>query len=224
MLEKDKDKLQAGTGKKDRNFLLREEMVKHQIAARGVSDRKVLDAMLTVPRDKFVPSSAVFSAYEDRPLSIGHGQTISQPYIVALMTECLDLDGNEKILEIGTGSGYQTAILAEIVDEVYSIEIIRPLYVRAKKALSGYKNVRLSNRDGYNGWKKHAPYDRIILTAAPEDIPEPLIEQLKDGGIMVLPSGPSGWSQSLLKIENAKGKIRTQKICDVAFVPLTRNT
>ena len=223
MIEKRKAQVNTGVGKNGKNFSLREEMVKHQIAARGVSDKKVLEAMLKVPRDKFVPTSAVFGAYEDRPLSIGHGQTISQPYIVALMTECLDLDGNEKILEIGTGSGYQTAILAEIAYEVYSVEIIRPLYERAKKALSGYKNVRLFNSDGYNGWKKYAPYDRIILTAAPEGIPEPLIEQLKDGGIMVLPSGPSGWSQSLLKIKKGKGKIKTQKICDVAFVPLTRN-
>jgi protein-L-isoaspartate(D-aspartate) O-methyltransferase len=222
MIEKENKQDNKGAVR-NRNFIQREEMVKHQIAARGVSDKKVLDAMLRVPRDIFVPAAAVFSAYEDRPLSIGHGQTISQPYIVALMTECLGLKGNEKILEIGTGSGYQTAILAEIADEVYSIEIIKPLYERAKKLLSGYKNVRIANSDGYNGWKKFAPYDRIILTAAPETIPEPLIEQLKDDGIMVLPSGPSGWSQSLLKIRKIKGEIKTQKICDVAFVPLTRN-
>ncbi len=200
----------------------RESMVKHQIMARGVRNKKVIEAMLKVPRDRFVPSSIVFSAYEDRPLAIGHGQTISQPYIVALMTECLELKGDEKVLEIGTGSGYQTAVLAEIVAKVYSVEIIKPLYEIAKKALEGYKNVMLANSDGYHGWKKFAPYDRIIITAAPENIPEPLIDQLKEGGIMILPSGPSGWSQSLLKIKKVKGKIETQKICDVAFVPLTR--
>ena len=222
MIEEEKKHNNKDTGT-DRYDKRRQDMVKNQIVARGVGNKKVLDAMLKVPRDKFVPVTAVFSAYEDRPLSIGHGQTISQPYIVALMTECLDLRGSEKILEIGTGSGYQTAILAEIADEVYSIEIIRPLYERAKKLLSGYKNIKLSNRDGYNGWKKYAPYDRIILTAAPESIPQPLIEQLKDGGIMVLPSGPSGWSQDLLKINKDGDRIKTQKICDVAFVPLTRN-
>jgi protein-L-isoaspartate(D-aspartate) O-methyltransferase len=222
MIKKEKKQNNKGAAR-DRHYIQREEMVRHQIAARGVADKKVLDAMRRVPRDRFVSGTAVFSAYEDRPLSIGHGQTISQPYIVALMTECLNLKGNEKILEIGTGSGYQTAILAEIAYEVYSVEIIKPLYERAKKLLSGYKNIRLSNSDGYNGWQEFAPYDRIILTAAPESIPEPLTGQLKDGGIMVLPSGPTGWSQSLLKIRKVKGEIRTRKVCDVAFVPLTRN-
>jgi len=208
--------------KKDKYSNPRYEMVKNQIAARGVTDKKVLDAMRKVPREKYISGGFFTSAYEDRPLSIGHGQTISQPYIVALMTECLQLSGSEKVLEVGTGSGYQTAILAEIADMVYSIEIIKPLYQKAKKILSEYKNIILANRDGYSGWEKHSPYDRIILTAAPEDIPGPLIEQLKEGGIMVLPSGPSGWSQDLLKVKKIKGRIRTQKICDVAFVPLVR--
>lgn len=208
--------------RKNKYSTLREEMVKNQIAARGVTDKKVLDAMRKVPREKYVSDSFFINAYEDRPLAIGHGQTISQPYIVALMTECLQLTGDDKVLEVGTGSGYQTAVLAEIAAMVYSIEIIKPLYQKAKKLLSGYKNIILANKDGYSGWDKYSPYDRIILTAAPEDIPWPLVEQLKEGGIMILPSGPSGWSQSLLKVKKIEGKIKTKKICDVAFVPLVR--
>jgi protein-L-isoaspartate(D-aspartate) O-methyltransferase len=207
----------------DRFNSLLERMVNDQIIIRGVTDLKVLKAIRKVPRDEFVDEDMKDDAYDDRPLPIGFGQTISQPYIVALMTECLGLSGDEKILEIGTGSGYQTAILAEIAKEVYSVEIVKPLYERAKKVLSKYKNIKLSNSDGYMGWKEFAPYDRIIVTAAPENIPEPLIEQLKEGGIMVLPSGPSGWSQMLLKIKKKGGKITTDRICDVAFVPLTRN-
>jgi protein-L-isoaspartate(D-aspartate) O-methyltransferase len=138
------------------------------------------------------------------------------------MTESLELKGSEKVLEIGTGSGYQTAILAEIVKNVYTVEIVSSLYERVKKILSRYKNIKISLSDGYNGWKEYAPFDRIIVTAAPEKIPGPLIDQLKDGGIMILPSGPPGWNQILLKITKQKGKIKTERICDVAFVPLTR--
>lgn len=206
----------------DRLSSLRERMVKEQIISRGIRDTKVINAMLKVPRDEFVDEDMKDDAYDDRPLPIGFSQTISQPYIVALMTESLELAGDEKVLEIGTGSGYQTAILAEIAAEVYSIEIVKPLHERAKKILSKYKNIKLSSSDGYFGWNEFSPYDRIIVTAAPENVPEPLIEQLKEGGIMVLPSGPSGWSQTLLKIIKKDGKIKTDRICDVAFVPLTR--
>ncbi|MBM3707890.1 MAG: protein-L-isoaspartate(D-aspartate) O-methyltransferase [Actinobacteria bacterium] len=201
---------------------LRENMVQEQIISRGIKDIKVLEAMKKVPREEFVDEDMKDAAYDDRPLPIGFSQTISQPYIVALMTESLELSGDEKVLEIGTGSGYQTAVLAEITREIYSVEIVKPLYERAKKILSKYKNIKLSSRDGYFGWKEFAPFDRIIVTAAPENVPEPLVEQLKNGGIMVLPSGPSGWSQTLLKITKKDGKIKTDRICDVAFVPLTR--
>ena len=201
---------------------LRKKMVVQQIRARGISDKKVLEAFSKVPRENFINEDSYPDAYDDRPLPIGYGQTISQPYIVALMTESLELDENETVLEIGTGSGYQTAILAEIVKQVYSIEIIIPLYERAQKILSGYKNISLAGRDGYFGWKEHSPFDRIIVTAAPEEIPQPLIDQLKDDGIMIVPSGPTGWNQVLLKITKKNGNLSTIKICDVAFVPLTR--
>lgn len=201
---------------------LRRKMVAEQIMARGISDNKVLEAFDKVPREKFVDEDSYFFAYEDRPLSIGYGQTISQPYIVALMTESLELKGNEIVLEIGTGSGYQTAILAEIVEHVYSIEIVAPLYERAKMILSDYNNITLVSKDGYFGWKEYSPFDRIIVTAAPEEIPPPLIDQLKDGGIMVVPSGQTGWNQSLLKITKKNRRLSTVKICDVAFVPFTR--
>ncbi len=202
---------------------LREKMVREQIEARGVRDKKVLDLMRAVPREAFISPDMAGFAYDDRPLPIGFGQTISQPYIVALMTELLGLSGNEKVLEIGTGSGYQTAILSMMAKEVFSIEIVRPLYEITKNTLAGYKNIKLALRDGYFGWEEFAPFDRIIITAAPENIPEPLILQLKEGGIMVIPLGPSGQGQSLLKASKEKGRLITEKICDVSFVPLTRN-
>jgi len=202
---------------------LRKKMVAQQIMARGISDKKVLESFGKVPRENFIDEESYPDAYDDRPLPIGYGQTISQPYIVALMTESLELQGDETVLEIGTGSGYQTAILAEIVKQVYSIEIVLPLYERAKKILSGYKNILMAGSDGYFGWKEYSPFDRIIVTAAPEGIPPPLIDQLKNDGIMVVPSGPAGWNQVLLKITNKNGKLSTIKICDVAFVPLTRS-
>jgi len=224
-MQKNKDKeslYKKETPVNDRFISLRENMVQEQLISRGVRDIKVLEAMRKVARDEFVDIDMKNEAYTDRPLPIGFNQTISQPYIVALMTESLELTGEEKVLEIGTGSGYQTAILAEIAAEVYSVEIVKPLHERAKKVLSKYKNIKLASRDGYFGWKEFAPFDRIIVTAAPQNVPEPLVEQLKNGGIMVLPSGPSGWSQTLLKITKKDGKIKTERLCDVAFVPLTR--
>ncbi len=203
--------------------LLRENMIQNQIIFRGIKDKKVLDALRKVPRDIFVDESYRDSAYEDRPLPIGSGQTISQPYIVALMTESLELTGNEKVLEIGTGSGYQVAILAEITKEVYTVEIITSLYEKNKKLLKKYKNIKMSNHNGYLGWKKYAPYDRIIVTAAPDHIPQPFIEQLKDGGIMVIPVGPSSWNQVLYKVIKKGNGIKKIGLCDVAFVPLINN-
>ncbi|MCL4378482.1 MAG: protein-L-isoaspartate(D-aspartate) O-methyltransferase [Actinobacteria bacterium] len=203
--------------------LLRNDMINYQIVARGITDKKVIQAMKKVPREEFIDDDAKDEAYEDRPLPVGFGQTISQPYIVALMTESLELEGNEKVLEVGTGSGYQAAILAEIVKNVYTIEIVKSLFEKTKILLARYKNIKIEHRDGYYGWKEYAPFDRIIVTAAAEKIPPPLIEQLKEGGIMVIPSGPRYWNQQLLKLRKINGKIHTENIGDVAFVPFTRN-
>jgi protein-L-isoaspartate(D-aspartate) O-methyltransferase len=192
-----------------------------QLIPRGIKDDRVIAAMQEVPRERFVPSEYKGSAYDDRPLPIGNGQTISQPYIVALMTESLELSQDKKVLEIGTGSGYQSAVLAEIAKEVYSVEINEDLFNRTKKILSDYPNINLSNHDGSIGWKKYSPYDCIIVTAAPSSIPEIYYDQLKEGGIMVIPVGPSSWSQELFKIIKTDGIIKKVKICDVAFVPLT---
>jgi len=207
----------------DRYSELRNSMVDYQIVARGIKDLKVIKAMRKVPRHEFVDESLWDYAYSDRPLPIGMGQTISQPYIVALMTENLDITGSERVLEIGTGSGYQAALLSEIADEVYTVEIITVLHQQSNIALSNYPNVKTSNHDGYYGWEQYAPFDRIIVTAAPDHIPQPLVEQLTDGGIMVIPVGPPGWNQILLKVEKKNGEVITTKITDyVAFVPLTR--
>ena len=206
----------------DKYETMRTAMVEEQIIARNIKDEKVINAMLKVPRHLFVDESQWDSAYNDYPLPIGMGQTISQPYIVAIMAESLKLTGKEKVLEIGTGSGYQAAILAVIVEQVYTVEIIPVLYERAKKPLAEYTNVKLSNHDGYYGWKEFAPFDRIIVTAAPDHIPQPLIEQLKDGGIMVIPVGPPGWNQVLWKVVKENDDVKTMKIIDyVSFVPLT---
>ena len=210
-----------GAADPDKYETMRISMVEEQVAARDITDKKVINAMLKVPRHLFVDESQWDSAYNDYPLPIGMGQTISQPYIVALMTENLKLTGKEKVLEIGTGSGYQAAILAEIVEQVYTVEIIPLLYERAKNPLSKYTNLKMSNHDGYYGWKEFAPFDRIIVTAAPDHIPQPLIEQLKDGGIMVIPVGPPGWNQVLWKVVKENGDVKTKKIIDVLFVPLT---
>ena len=201
---------------------LRKNMVLTQIETRGITDKKVLETMLSVPRHEYVDASQKDLAYIDRPLPIGMGQTISQPYIVALMTESLDLRGNEKVLEIGTGSGYQAAVLAEIVSEVYTVEIIPSLYEVSKQRLERYDNVWVSNHDGYFGWEEYAPFDKIMVTAAPDHIPQPLLAQLKDSGIMVIPVGPTGWDQTLYKVIKDGESIITMEITGVRFVPLTR--
>ncbi len=200
----------------------RQRMVEEQIIARGVKDRLVLEAMRKVPRHEFVPAGLRDNAYDDTPLPIGYGQTISQPYIVALMTECLQLKGGEKVLEVGTGSGYQAAVLAEIAGQVYSIEIVKPLAEEAAERLVrlGYKNVHVKHGDGYFGWPEEAPFDGIIVTAAPEDVPRPLIDQLKPGGRLVIPVGD--WSQDLIVVtKDESGRIRRRSVIPVRFVPMT---
>ncbi len=215
---------EEGIAEEEKYELLRDDMVQTQIISRGISDAGTINAMKAVPRHEFVSENQQDGAYADHPLPIGEGQTISQPYIVALMTESLGLTGEEKVLEIGTGSGYQAAVLAEIVDQVFTVEIITSLHQRSKKVLASYSNVTTSNHDGYYGWEEYAPFDRIIVTAAPDHIPQPLIEQLTDGGIMVLPVGPPGWNQTLWKVEKIGGEVITTKITDyVGFVPLTRD-
>jgi len=199
----------------------RERMVKTQIEARGVRDKLVLDAMRKVPRHLFVPENLIDQAYSDGPLPIGEGQTISQPYIVALMTELLGLKGGEKILEIGTGSGYQAAILAEIAKEVYTIEIICSLAELSEERLKemGYENITIRCADGYQGWKEYAPFDGVIVTAAPDHIPQPLVDQLKVGGRLVIPVGDV--FQELMVITKTETGIKKMNAIPVRFVPMT---
>jgi len=201
--------------------VLRERMVEQQIAARGVTDPDVLDAMRSVPRHRFVPDVDPELAYADRPLPIGHRQTISQPYIVARMTELVRPDSTDRALEIGTGSGYQAAVLASIVDSVYTIEILSELATTATRQLQGlgYHNVVVRNADGFKGWPARAPFDVIIVTAAPEDIPPPLIDQLADGGRMIVPVGPAGQTQSLTLVTKEDGEVSKQQLAPVRFVP-----
>jgi len=202
----------------------REAMVKEQIKFREITNQPTLNAMLTIPRHKFVPPGLTERAYDDGPLPIGYGQTISQPYIVAFMTAAIDPEQEFKVLEIGTGSGYQAAVLSDIVDEVYTIEIITELYNTASNRLRelGYKNVISKNADGYYGWKNFAPFDAIIVTAAAEYIPPPLIEQLKDGGKMIIPVGSPYLTQSLVLVEKEGDNLITTNLLPVRFVPFTR--
>lgn len=200
---------------------LRDRMVQEQLVQRGIKNPRVLAAFYKVERHKFVPSELLGSAYGDYPLAIGEGQTISQPYIVALMTEYLDLTGKERVLEIGTGSGYQTAILAQLCIRVYSIERFVSLAQKAKDLLDelGYSNIEITVGDGTLGWPKAAPFDRIIITAAAGDIPAPLIEQLKEAGKIIAPLGDS-FSQTLTLAQKQKGKLNLRQICGCVFVPL----
>ena len=198
----------------------REEMIKFQIEARGIKDKKVSAAMNKVKRHLFVPSGLRNFAYYDQALPIGQGQTISQPYVVALMTELLLLKGDEKVLEIGTGSGYQAAILAELAGQVYTIEILPLLAQRAERLLNqlGYNNIKVKCGDGYQGWPEYAPFDAIIVTCAPPDIPQALIDQLADGGRLVLPVGEE--EQELKVLIKKKAKIEIEDIIPVRFVPM----
>jgi protein-L-isoaspartate(D-aspartate) O-methyltransferase len=210
------------TPKADPEAALRARMVESQIVSRGVRDPRVLAAMREVPRHLFVETAQKAQAYDDTPLPIAGNQTISQPYIVALMTELLDLQPEERVLEIGTGSGYQSSVLSRLCREVYSIEIVPELAHTAAQRLSelGYRNVTVREGDGYRGWPEHAPFDGIIVTAAPERIPEPLLDQLAPGGRMVIPVG--GFFQELKVFrKDPSGKITEQSILPVRFVPMT---
>jgi len=209
-------------GEEDIYRLRREAMVAEQIEARGVKNEKVLEAMRSVPRHKFVPEDLIPHAYEDHALPIGLGQSISQPYIVALMTELLDPESSDVALEVGTGSAYQAAVLSEIVDQVYTIEIFEELGTSARERLKdlGYDNVEVKIADGYYGWPEHAPFDVIIVTCAAAHVPPPLIEQLKEGGKMCIPVGSAFWTQNLMLVEKKDGKIISKNILPVRFVPM----
>lgn len=200
---------------------LRERMVHEQLESRDVKDPRVLAAMRKVPRHKFVPSELVNAAYEDNPLPLMLGQTVSQPYIVGYMTQALALSGGERVLEIGTGSGYQAAVLAELVSEVYTIEILPELasYAKSKLDALGYKNIRVRCGDGYMGWPDAAPFDRIIVTAAPTHIPQPLVDQLKPGGKMIIPVGQL--EQELVLVEKTDKGVSRRSTIPVRFVPMT---
>jgi protein-L-isoaspartate(D-aspartate) O-methyltransferase len=198
-------------------------MVEDQIKGRGVTDSRVTEVMSSVPRHEFVPENYRTHAYEDHPLPIGYGQTISQPYIVAFMTEQLRAQPTDRVLEIGTGSGYQAAVLSKLVAEVYTIEIVKPLAQRAETDLRrlNYSNVKVKAGDGYKGWPEHAPFDAIIVTAAPDHVPQPLIDQLKEGGRMIIPVGGREMQQLYL-LEKHVGKLTQRAVLPVNFVPLTR--
>ena len=197
-------------------------MIEQDIKGRGVKDAIVLEVMGAVPRHLFVDASYRDQAYQDYPLPIGEGQTISQPYVVALMTEAALLRPTDRVLEIGTGSGYQAAVLARIVKEVYTIEIRKPLAVKAEKTLAdlGFRNVRVKSTDGYFGWEDNAPYDAIIITAAANHIPPPLIKQLKEGGRLIVPLGSTVYFQTLTRATKRKGELEVEQLSPVAFVPM----
>jgi len=200
----------------------RQFMVQRQLIPRGIKDQRVLAAMAKVPREEFVTPESRAASYEDGPLPIGYGQTISQPYIVAFMTEQLRPTPRDRVLEVGTGSGYQASILAELVSEVYSIEIVQPLAKNAEATLQrlGYKNVHLKIGDGYQGWPEMGPFDAIIVTCAPDKVPQALVDQLKDGGRMVIPVG-NRFAQQLYLLEKKDGQLKQSATLPVRFVPMT---
>jgi protein-L-isoaspartate(D-aspartate) O-methyltransferase len=199
----------------------RQLMVQQQLITRGIHDERVLAALAKVPREEFVPLESRAASYEDGPLPIGYGQTISQPYIVAFMTDQLRPKPSDRVLEIGTGSGYQAAILAELVSEIYSIEIVEPLAKTAEATLQrlGYKNVHVKVGDGYKGWPEHAPFDAITVTCAPDHVPKPLVDQLKEGGRMIIPVGGFG-DQELYLLEKKNGQLQRRAVLPVRFVPM----
>ena len=207
----------------DKYSQLRESMIERQLKIRDINDKNVLSVMGKVERHKFIPISLVNNDYDDNPLPIGYGQTIRQPYIVALMTQSLEVDKNDKVLEIGTGSGYQAAVLSGLVDKVYTIEIINELAKNAETRLNnlGYDNVKVKNADGYFGWEEFGPYDAIIVTAAANHIPPPLLEQLKDGGKLIIPLGSTLTFQTLTIVTKKGNDLETEFITGVRFVPLT---
>lgn len=201
----------------------RQQMVQLHIAGRGIRDARVLGAMGRVERHLFVDEDQRKQAYADHPLPIGEGQTISQPYVVALMTEALALKGNERVLEIGTGSGYQAAILGSLVKAVYTIEIKKGLYDRVVKRLQGlgYTNIHVRHGDGYSGWEEHAPFDAIMVTASANHVPPPLLAQLKEGGMLIIPLASTAFYQNLVLVKKEKGKYTARDLGAVAFVPMT---
>jgi protein-L-isoaspartate(D-aspartate) O-methyltransferase len=201
----------------------RQRMVEQQLKPRGIKDERVLVAMAKVPREEFIPADQRADAYEDGPLPIGYDQTISQPYVVAFMTEQLRPKRSDRVLEIGSGSGYQAAILGELVAEVYTIEIVEPLAKSAEATLQrlGYNNVHIKVGDGYKGWPEEAPFDAIIVTCAPEKVPQPLVDQLKDGGRMVIPVGER-FAQQLYLLEKKNGQLKESVTLPVRFVPMLR--
>ena len=200
----------------------RRQMVQQQLVTRGITDQRVLAVMAKVPREEFVTPDSRAASYEDGPLAIGYAQTISQPYIVAFMTEQLRPKPSDRVLEVGTGSGYQAAILAELVSEVYSVEIVEPLAKNAEATLQrlGYKNVHLKIGDGYKGWPETAPFDAIIVTCAPDKVPQPLVDQLKDDGRMIIPVGDR-FAQQLYLLEKKNGQLKQSATLPVRFVPMT---
>ena len=203
----------------------RQALVERGIVGLGIENETVIEAMRVVPRHEFIPADFRRQAYENHPLPIGYGQTISQPYIVALMTEAAEVEPGDKVLEIGTGSGYQAAVLAEIAGHVYTVEIIGALVERAEEDLVrlGYNNVIVRHADGYFGWEEEAPFDAIVVTAAPDHVPQPLVQQLKIGGHMIIPVGPVGGVQTLWRVTRiSEEEVRTENLGDVRFVPLTR--
>ncbi len=202
----------------------RKQMVDRQLRARGIKNKALLEVMSQVPRHRFVDPSVAHLAYSDRSLPIGYGQTISQPYIVAYMSEVAEITSEKKVLEIGTGSGYQAAVLSQLAKEVYSIEIIPDLAEKARQTLLklGYNNVKVKTGDGYAGWAEYAPYDVIIVTAAPEQIPEPLLEQLKENGLMVIPVGT--WYQDMMVLTKTAKGLLEKKTIPVLFVPMKRTS
>jgi protein-L-isoaspartate(D-aspartate) O-methyltransferase len=202
----------------------RQRMVEQQLKTRGIKDERVLAAMAKVPREEFVPQDSRAASYDDGPLPIGYDQTISQPYIVAFMTEQLRPQPSDRVLEVGTGSGYQAAILADLVADVYTIEIVEPLAKNAEATLPrlGYKNIHMKVGDGYQGWPEQAPFDAIIVTCAPDKVPQPLIDQLKDGGRMVIPVGER-FAQQLYLLEKKNGQLKESVSLPVRFVPMMRD-
>jgi protein-L-isoaspartate(D-aspartate) O-methyltransferase len=201
----------------------RNDMVERQLAARDITEKKVLNAMQEIPRHLFVPRPYRNQAYADHPLPIDEGQTISQPYIVALMTQYLDLKKGDRVLEIGTGSGYQAAVLAHLTDEVFSIEIKEKLFRKASETLNSlnYRGIQLKNGDGYFGWEEYAPFDAIIVTCAANHVPPPLLNQLKEGGKLIIPLGSTLYSQTLTLITKVNGKPEVRHVLGVRFVPMT---
>ena len=207
----------------DKTVSQRDRMVRDQLIARGIGDRRVLEAMKKIPRHLFVDGSLKGRAYGDHPLPIGEGQTISQPYVVAWMTEALKLKSSDSVLEIGTGSGYQAAVLAEIVREVYTIEIKERLKIKASNLLQelGYKNIKTKNADGYFGWEEYAPFDAVIITASANHVPPQLIKQLKEGGRLIIPLGSTLYYQTLTIATKKEGELEVRQMGSVAFVPMT---